>query len=165
MTNWAWTTQGLRLRSRLLMVLVFAGILAGLAAGMAAQGGLGLLALALAFCIAGLMERPWLVTRIGAPGSGPALVQLLVGRIGFAFVLYGVGFGLASLTGWWPVVPLWLPVGAVLGAAVLSRIIWRPMPPEWDGFLDEATEKLTRMNAEIEAMASRDDQRDGKDRK
>ena len=165
MTGWAWTTRGLRLRSRLLMALVFAGILAGLAAGMAAQGWPGLLAVALAFCIAGLMERPWLVSRIGAPGTAAALVQLLAGRAAFALLLYGVGFSLSSLSGWWPVLPFWLPALVVLATAVLSRMIWRPMPPEWDGFLDEATGTLDRMGAEIDAMARRDEGGDDKDRK
>ena len=163
MTSWAWTTQGLRIRSHLLLVLVFASILAGLASGMAAQGWPGILALALTFCIAGLVERPWLVTRMGAPGSVPALLQLLTGRILFALALYLVGFGLSSLSGWWPTIPLWLPALAVLAAAVVSRMIWRPLPPDWDEFVDEATEKLDRMGAEIDAMALRKDRRDGKD--
>ncbi len=152
MTNWAWTTQGLRIRSNLLLAFAFFTILAGLAAGLAAQGWPGFLAVALACCIARLMERPWLVTRIGVPGSVEALFQALVVQVAVVFVLYLLGFGLSAITGWRPALPLWLPAGVVLTSALLSRLIWRPMPPEWDGFLDEATETLNRMAAETEAM-------------
>jgi hypothetical protein len=45
----------------------------------------------------------------------------------------------------------------ILLAAWVSRLMWRPIPPEMAGFLDEATETLTRMAAELSADAPIDD--------
>ncbi|MBL4916880.1 hypothetical protein [Szabonella alba] len=152
MSRWAWTTTGLRLRSNLLIALALVMVLAALAAGLARLALPGFAAVTLAFGFARLMERPWLISRLAAPGGVLALSQTMAVQVALVLALYWLGTGLSVLTDWQPLLPLWLPAAVVVGAALLSRLIWRPLPPEWDGFLDEATETLNRMAAETEAM-------------
>jgi len=156
MKGWGWTTRGLRTRANLLLALSMVIVLAGICAGLAAHGWQGFLAVVAAYCIARVMERPWLVSRMGQPGGNLALSQTLAVQVALVLALYWLGFGISTLTGWQPALPVWMPAAVIIASAVLSRMIWRPMPPEWDSFLDESTEKLTTMVAEIKAMAAKE---------
>lgn len=136
-------TGALQVRARAVLALGLGMMAAVVAAGLAGQGlaGFGLVALGLA--VARVLARPWLL-RIGQPGGVLRLSSDLAGQVALALVLFWLGVGLAALAGWSPALPLWAPLAAIVVAAGLSHALWRPIPPEMETFLDEATEALTR---------------------
>ncbi|WP_028031596.1 hypothetical protein [Gemmobacter nectariphilus] len=145
-----WSAPGLRLRGRLLILTGIVMMLAALAAGLAGHGLAGFALMAAAFAVARLLARPWL---LGKPAD---LSRDLAGQVALVLVLFWLGVGIGAATGWHPALPLWLPAPIALAAGGLARLIWRPMPPEMDGFLDEATETLTRMAADFSADTAGD---------
>ena len=150
MRGWWSSASGLRLRGGLLVATGIAMMLAALSAGLAGHGLAGFVLMALAFMAARLLARPWLLARPAA------LSRDLAGQVALVLVLFWLGVGIGALTGWHPALPLWLPVATALVAGGLARLIWRPMPPEMDGFLDEAAETLTRMAADFSADTAGD---------
>ncbi|MFN3293184.1 MAG: hypothetical protein ACK4S2_00045 [Gemmobacter sp.] len=148
----AWKARGL-------LALGLAMMLAALASGAAGHGLAGFVLVTAGFVAARLLARPWLLTRLAQPGGAQALSRDIAGQVLLVLVLFWMGVGFAALTGWRPDLPLWLPPVACLGAGALSRAIWRPMPPEMDRFLDEATETLTRMADSLAEDGSGDDAR------
>lgn len=145
-----WSTGGLMMRARVLMALGMVMMLAAAAAGIAGHGLPGFGLMVGAFWVARLLGKPWLVTRAGQTGGAAALSRELAGQVAVVLVVFWLGVGIGWATGWHPVLPLWLPVAVALAAGIVSRLIWRPMPPEFDSFLDEATATITRMTEDLQ---------------
>lgn len=146
-----WSTGGLRMRARALLALGVVMMLAAGASGMAGHGLAGFGLMIAAFWLARLLGKPWLVTRAGDPGGLAALSRELAGQVAVVLVVFWLGVGIGWAMGWQPDLPLWLPVAVALAAGLLSRVIWRPLQPEFETFLDEATATLTRMNDQMQA--------------
>lgn len=140
-----WSARRLAWKARGLLALGLVMMLAAMASGAAGHGLAGFVPVAAVFVASRLLTRPWLVTRLAQPGGVQALSWDIGGQVLLVLVLFWLGVGIAALTDWQPDLPLWLPPALCLGAGVVSRAIWRPMPPEMGRFLDEATETLTRM--------------------
>lgn len=145
-----WSTGGLMMRARVLMALGVVMMLAAAMAGIAGHGLAGFGLMVAAFWLARLLGKPWLVTRAGQPGGAAALSRELAGQVAVVLVVFWLGVGIGWATGWHPVLPLGLPVAVALAAGILSRLVWRPMPPEFDSFLDEATATITRMTEDLQ---------------
>lgn len=132
---------------------VAATLAAPLAAGLGGHGVAMLVTLWAAFAAAKLLGQPWLLE-----GDAAALARLGAGLAVVVVVLWALGLGLSGLSGWQPAVPLWLPPALVLGAAVLTRALWKPMPPDprLDALLDGA---LSALAAEPAVAIPDDEQR------
>ncbi len=128
------------MRARLLVALGAAMMLAALVSGLAGHGAMGFGPMALVFVVARLLARPWLLARGAA-----ALSREMAGQVALVLALFWLGVGIGAVTGWHPVLPVWLPPAAALAAGLVSRLIWKPLPPEFDRFLDEATAALSGM--------------------
>lgn len=152
-----WSARSLEWKARGLLALGVVMMLAVVVSGASGHGPTGFALAAAGFAVARLVAKPWLVTRAGQHGGARALSSEIGGQVVLVLVLFWLGVALAVFTGWAPVNPVWGPLFFILMAAWISRLLWRPIPPEMDGFLDEATETLTRMAAELSADAPIDD--------
>lgn len=142
-----WSARGLEWKARGLLALGLGMMLAVVASGASGHGPTGFAFAAVGLVVARLMAKPWLVVRAGAPGGARALSWDIGGQVLLALVLFWFGVALAVFTGWAPGLPVWGPVFCILLAAWVSRMIWRPIPPEMDSVLDDATATLTQMAA------------------
>lgn len=133
-----WSARGLRVRTWALLALSLLMLTGGLMAGLAGHGQAGLAAIAAVFVWARLLAKPWLLTRLRQSGGLSALLGDLAGQVLVAMALFWLGVGLSWLLDWQPGIGFWVPPGLAAAAGMASRLIWRPLPPEWDGFLDEA---------------------------
>ncbi len=133
-----WSARGLRLRAALLFALSILMLIAGLLPGLAGHGLAGFAAVAAVYVWMRLLAKPWLIAGLRHGGGARALAQDLAGQVLVALVLFWLGTLLALVWHWEASVNFWLPPALALVGGSLSRLIWRPMPPEWDGFLDEA---------------------------
>lgn len=138
-----WSAAGLRLRAQALLGLSMVMLVLGVVPGLAGHGWPGFAAMAAAFVLARLLAKPWLLQRLGQPGGPARLSADVAGQVVVALALFWLGYGIAVATGWQPALGFWLPPAMALAAGSLSRLIWRPMPPEWDGLLDEAIAGIT----------------------
>jgi hypothetical protein len=113
---------------------------APIAAGLGGHGLAMLVTLWAAFAAAKLLGAPWLLA-----GDAASLARLCAGMGVVVVALWTLGLGLSGLSGWQPGVPLWLPPALVLGAAALSRALWKPIPPDprLDALLDDAIATLS----------------------
>ena len=141
-----------RLIAHALLALGGLVVAAALASGLARQGLAGFATVAAAFIATRLLAKPWLVTRLDLAG----LAREAAGQVALVLVLFWAGVGLSHLTGWQPALPLWAPVLCILGAGLASRALWRPWPPEVEGFVDQATDQLNRLAQEIAATSPPD---------
>lgn len=149
-----WTARGLKLRSTALLVLAAVILLSTFVAGWAAAGMADAAPLVVAWLLARLVEKPWLVTRLRSPGGPGRLAREMALQVALSLLLFAAGGGLAALIGWHPPVAPLAAAALVLAAAGLSRAIWRPLPPEWDSFMDEAVSELTDMAADLQAQVA-----------
>lgn len=158
-----WTARGLKLRSMALLVLAAVILLSTFVAGWAAAGMADAVPLVLAWVLARLVEKPWLVTRLRTPGGPGRLLGEMALQVVLSLLLFAAGGGLAALSGWQPPVAPLAAAALVLAAAGLSRAIWRPLPPEREAVLDESASDLEDLpegpqaqqadEAEAEALA------------
>ncbi|NKX44968.1 hypothetical protein [Roseicyclus persicicus] len=138
------TAAGLRRTANILLLLGIAMMAAAMLAGSAGHGLQGALLSAAALIVARVMAKPWLVTRIGQPGMAMRLAGEAAGQAGLAFLLVWAGGGVAALTGMGTPAPLWLPPVMILALALVMRAVWRPVPLEVDGLLDDAIASVER---------------------
>lgn len=151
-----WSARALEWKARGLLVLGGVMMLAVVVSGGSGHGPTGFALAAVGFVVARLIAKPWLVTRLGDPGGLRAVSGEIAGQVALVLVLFWLGVGVAVFTGWAPNYPVWGPVFVILPAAWVSRLMWRPIPPEMAHFLDEATDTLTRMSADLSADADTD---------
>lgn len=138
------TAAALEWKARGLLALGLVMMLAVVATGMAGHGLAGFALAAGGLAGARLLARPWLLTRLRETGGPGRLMADLGGQVALALGLFWLGVVLALGTGWQPALPLAAPVAVIVAASGLSRRLWRPVPPETDAFLTEATEAVTR---------------------
>jgi len=143
--------QRLRLIANALLALGALAMAAALASGLARQGFAGFALVAAAFIAMRLLAKPWLVSR----GYLAGLTLEAAGQVALVLVLFWVGVGLSQASGWQPALPLWAPMLCILGAGLAARALWRPLPPEFDSFLDDVTAQLDTMAQDIARDAAR----------
>lgn len=133
-----WSARGLSLRTNALLALAGVSAAAPLAAGLAGHGGATIVALIAAFVFAEVLGKPWVLPDAPTWRALAPLARQAAWKTAGVLALYGIGAGVAALTGWRPGVPLWLPVAMAVGAALASRAIWRPLPPDFATVIDNA---------------------------
>lgn len=138
-----WSARGLRLRAATLFALSMGMLAVGLLPGLAGHGLAGFAAMAAVFVWMRLLAKPWLLSGLSQAGGWRRLVSDLGGQVLVALVLFWLGTAAALIWVSEGSVNFWLPPALALAAGSLSRLIWRPMPPEWDGFLEDAVARIT----------------------
>lgn len=133
-----WSARGLRVRAAVLLGLSIVMLIAGVLPGLAGHGLPGFAAIAAVYVWARMIAKPWLVTGLRQPGGLRRLLLDLAGQVLVALLMFWLGVLLALVLVWEASINLWLPPVLAVAGASLSRLVWRPLPPEWDGFLDEA---------------------------